>query len=433
MTLHHVGKRVWTLGPVSSFVLSVWSLLASINEFLDSMAKTSTCVVCYTNETMTLSESRFQVCGHGTQLCVKCQRKCTTCPLCRNDKDATGKAAKRHQFGLIKPLTAYTFVDTLIACSLLKFTVFTWQSAIVEFLCDHYLSGTSMCGTCISRTWMRCVRSVDWQASAQIYVFEMVSSPLYWILVVAFVCVCKFAGFYEMMANFNSPETPRHVHQWFSGEEKLAELLKLQTALKKLTFKDTGGNKKAFEQLSGKHVFMGSYHTERIACTLFPRKFYNWKPARIWMGRLLPLLKTTVFVMGVGFLFTELKEDFDDPTSGTSKIVYKTTYILKDDVGVMAGRWLSSVLRLGYFYSIFWIMIDYADGPLRGIVYLKPLHGILKGLLNMYHTGKVGNAIKSLWKFRAKKDKAVHAVDVALHNAAAEIRRRNSAIFSDGE
>ena len=175
-------------GFVTATGLAVWSVWASVNEFVQEASKATVCAVCYEVETVPLAGSKFKTCGHGNQLCGNCNRKCATCPLCRKEKDKPGAVAKKLQFGLVhKSLSMYSKVDWLIAISFFKFCIWSWESKIAEDVCKQNMPGDSSwygCGPCITSGWMGCVHGRDFWTTMPMYVSEMLCSPVYWLLVV---------------------------------------------------------------------------------------------------------------------------------------------------------------------------------------------------------------------------------------------------------
>lgn len=162
---------------------------------------------------MALIKSKFTTCGHGSSLCVKCNRKCNTCPLCRGEQDKLGAIAKKPMFGLYgKPWRRYTFVDVFLLISFCKFVLWIWGSTITEYICGEYWLGPSWCGPCITSQWGGCVHKADMWTAMPMYVREMLSSPIFLMWMLFCTTTTYKSGLYKQIGRFTAPETPRYVH-----------------------------------------------------------------------------------------------------------------------------------------------------------------------------------------------------------------------------
>ena len=129
-------------------------------------------------------------------------------------------------------------------------------------------------------------------------------------------------------------EKKRHVLLRFSGEEKIMELLKLQSYFKKLQFKDVAGSTASFADLSSKKRWIGGYQTEYLLCTLLPQSMYNWSTGRVWSVIFFPSVKIAIAVLAGCFYVTELQEDLLDSDSGITASIIAGWHKVEDDVGV---------------------------------------------------------------------------------------------------
>ena len=295
-----------------------------------------------------------------------------------------------------------------------------------EQICNTYGESSLGCTPCIARTWDGCVQDGD-VSSASEYVRDMIRSPLYWLLLSVWSTIVYQADFFKVVGTFVAPETPRHVSLSFTGEEKVIELLRLQSFFKTLTFK-SGKSIRHFSDLSSKERWIGGYNVEWVVCTLLPQRMYNWSEGRVWFGKLLPNVTSAVAFLAGCFYVTEMQEDLLDKRSGISQFAEARWRQIEGDVGVVFALQLAKVLRLSLLTAGFWWCVRLGDVPARAVVFLKPVYSVLTYMLafNAFMSEQLETHLLSLFK----ANKAVANLGGTAKNASQavveEVARRGS-------